>query len=527
MTITIPVAWWSPAQDQPTPARGFWDQGWLEEVLAAAPPGVSLDHLIQPPSQGGAIVVIPARWNIDKIEKIQEAISKLDWVLLVLTGDEEGSFPRELLRHNNMIVWVQTPSVVHEGERGVGDAAPPAMRDLLPERPPHKTVDWMFAGQINNSHRLEMQMELQDLPGGSKLFTQIFGSGFEYKDYVEEMLAAKVVPCPGGNFTPDTFRLFEALEAGAVPVVHPGSEPYWLRVYGEMPPFIFSSKWEHGIRLALQNWRDNAARAQCWWANQRRREKIDFWQHVHQLSGIPVAVPATTVLVPTSSSPADPNTDIFEHTMGSIRERFPTQEIIVMMDGLHSDHEMRRDKYAEYRRRVAWLTIHKYNGLPLFFEEHTHQAEMTRQALLSVRTPIILFVEHDTPLIDDWPVGQLEAVILNGHADYIRMHHEDRVLMEHEYLMRSPVVFLNSQPMRKTVQWSQRPHFARTASYADMLNKHFTMRSRTMIEDAVHGPAQNETYWPMKMYMYHPSGSIKRSTHLDGRAGEPKVEMIF
>lgn len=522
--MSTPVAWWSPGQDEP--ARGFWDQGWLEEVLAAAPPGVSLDHLVQPPESGGAVIVIPARWNVDKIPQIQNAIQKLDWVLLVLTGDEEGAFPREELRHERMITWVQTPSVLHDGERGVGDAAPPAMRALLPERPPAKSVDWMFAGQINNEHRKDMQLQLQGLSNGSKLFTQIFGSGFEYRDYVEEMLTAKVVPCPGGNFTPDTFRLFEALEAGAVPVVHPGSEPYWLRTYGEMPPFVFASRWEAGIRKALQTWPDSATRAQCWWAAQRRKERDLFWTDVRDLSGKLMPVHATTVLVATSSSPADPSTEIFENTMESIRQRFPSQEILVMMDGLHEHHSYRAAEYAEYRRRAAWLSIHKYDAVPLFFEQHTHQAEMTRTALLTVKTPLMLFVEHDAPLVGDWPVGQLEAVILNGQADLIRMHHEDHVLMEHEYLMRSPVVFLNSQPMRETVQWSQRPHLARTASYVNMLNRYFTPRSRTMIEDVVHGPAQNAD-WPMKMFMYHPSGSIKRSTHLDGRAGEDKVPMVF
>ena len=197
-----------------------------------------------------------------------------------------------------------------------------------------------------------------------------------------------------------------------------------------------------------------------------------------------------------------------------------------MMDGLHPDHEFRRDEYAEYRRRAAWLTIHKYQGIPIFFDEHMHQAEMTRVALMGVRTPIILFVEHDAPLVGDWPVGQLEAVILNDHADYIRMHHEDRILIEHEHLMTTPVIFANSVPLRGTIQWSQRPHFARTDKYRQMLATNFTPRSRTMIEDVVHGPAQAPG-WMFRMFTYHPGGDIKRSTHLDGRAGEDKVPMVF
>jgi hypothetical protein len=55
-----------------------------------------------------------------------------------------------------------------------------------------------------------------------------------------------------------------------------------------------------------------------------------------------------------------------------------------------------------------------------------------------------------------------------------------------------------------------------------------------MIEDVMYGGV--ETAWRefglagwdrYRLWMYAPEGNIKRSTHLDARAGEPKVPMTW
>jgi hypothetical protein len=143
-----------------------------------------------------------------------------------------------------------------------------------------------------------------------------------------------------------------------------------------------------------------------------------------------------------------------------------------------------------------WLAHHEWhNVLPIIFDEHMHQAAMTREALKQVATPTILFVEHDAPITPDhefdWQT--LTDVIMQGDANVIRFHHEAGMLPEHEYLMLSPVEHIQGKtsgrelPVRKTSQWSQRPHLGSTAFYRQMIKNYFNLKSRTMIEDVIHG----------------------------------------
>ena len=74
------------------------------------------------------------------------------------------------------------------------------------------------------------------------------------------------VLCPGGFVHPETFRLYETLEAGALPVLQ--SHRFWSLLFAhELPPFPFISGPENiceliemsdadadALRLATQAW---------------------------------------------------------------------------------------------------------------------------------------------------------------------------------------------------------------------------------------------------------------------------------
>ena len=148
---------------------------------------------------------------------------------------------------------------------------------------------------------------------------------------------------------------------------------------------------------------------------------------------------------------------------------------------------------------------------------------MTRRLLAEVRSPLVLFVEHDTPLTGevDWP-GCARAV-LSGAVNLVRFHHEASVLEPHKHLMVDEVPrVVEGVPLLRTVQWSQRPHLAATGSYRNWLEAGWWRESDGMIEDRMHGVVEND--WlqhrdagRFRLSMCAPEGDIKRSTHLDGR----------
>lgn len=540
--------------------RGYWDQGWLEAIFDRSMwrPAGALDgfrHHVGfeglPIDTDGAVVVVPARWHLDDVARLNKGLTRLHWAVVVLTGDEEDEFPRHRIEHPNVRIWVQTPrpTKLHDYERAVGDMWPPLCpKDLSLHSVPHRRDrDWFFAGQVTNPTRQECVDMLKHLKGGEFLGTDTFGAGLDYDTYLAELAAAKVAPCPSGPFTPDTFRVFEALEAGCVPVVNEvapnvGESGYWDMLFGEPPPFpVINSWWEFPrvLHEALDAWPLNANLISAWWQRYKRDLANRFEQDLHELSGQPrgeVIDDQVTVIITTSPSPAHPDTSTIEVVVASVRERLPDAEIIIAADGVRAEQSKRAEMYEEYRRRLLWLTEHEWsNVLPIVFESHLHQANITRAALNEVRTPLVLFLEHDTPLVRDIPFAELGEIVLRDEVDLIRFHHETAIPVEHGYLMldREPHE-VGKVPLVRTAQWSQRPHLAATEFYRSIVGEFFGTASRTMIEDVMHGVVS--TYWReqgeagwlrFRLAIYAPPGSIQRSTHLDARGDDPKFEMLY
>ena len=110
-----------------------------------------------------------------------------------------------------------------------------------------------------------------------------------------------------------------------------------------------------------------------------------------------------TILIPTSPIPSHPSTAILDETIANIR-KYTDACIIIMADGLHSTMKHRRHVYNKYLEAVSKkIEAGGYGACVIIrFEEHEHQARMTKKALESVTTPLIMFCEHDCS-----PVGNI------------------------------------------------------------------------------------------------------------------------
>jgi len=92
---------------------------------------------------------------------------------------------------------------------------------------------------------------------------------------METMADTKVVPCPSGGDCPDTFRLYEALEAGCVPVVDshasrnlvPG---FWDFLFPGGFPFPVVDTWAEFpdvLGELLEDWVSWSNLVFSWWVN--------------------------------------------------------------------------------------------------------------------------------------------------------------------------------------------------------------------------------------------------------------------
>ncbi|RDH76354.1 hypothetical protein DVS77_21610 [Mycolicibacterium moriokaense] len=495
----------------------------------------------------GIVLVIPGRYWYGHEAEIAQWIAQYQWVLAIKTGDEEDQFDVSKVKHPNIKWWVQTPRT----DRDYGDAHlfgvgfPPHFNDLDP-KPRDRILDVFLSAQKTHVRRQAAFTTLSRDNGDyisliepTKGFTQ----GMKPDEYALHMTVTKVAPAPSGAFSPDSFRVYEALEAHAVPIaddVSPvyDSTGYWAKVLPGTPfPVLTNYVNLPGyIRDILGDYPRRANRVAAWWMKQKRTMTDWLYEDLLALGAIrdrfwefPI-----TVIITTSPIKSHPSTRIIEETVESVRKQLPDCEIILVHDGVREEQEDRRSDYEEYIRRVLWLADHHWkNVLPLVFDEHLHQAVSTKRALEYVRTPLLLFVEGDTPLTDgeiDW--HGIVRTIINGDANLVRFSHESHILDPHKYLMLDDKPQdIRGVPMIRTVQWSQRPHLAALAFYRDLLDRYFPHDEKNFIEDVVYGKLHTAYnidgvmgWHNWRTWIYHPEGNIQRSYHTDGREGEDKYD---
>lgn len=236
-----------------------------------------------------------------------------------------------------------------------------------------------------------------------------------------------------------------------------------------------------------------------------------------------------TVLIPTSPIPSHPSTAILDETISNIR-KYTDATIIIMFDGVHESLAHRTEDYDEYKRRVLHAVDLKTYGhcICSIYEHHIHQAEMTKRTLKDINTPLIMFCEHDTSPIGGIPFIDICEMLLSSTLNYIRFNIFHTILPEHEYLMLYRSAFPKPEiRYTHTIQWSQRPHIAKTKWYQSVLFDYFPDGAKTMIEDVMHSVVirkYNELgFDTFGLAIYTPEGNQLRSYHSDGRGTDEKI----
>ena len=552
--IQVPVYWWSNRGDVHPEEQ--WDTGLLHHLFSGnlrPIPDIEFPYRfgrIEPGSAPG-VVVIGGRHHVHDVDELNADLAHLHGVVLIIVGDEEGVFPWRQVDHPLIQFWVQMPRPgVHDDMAAwaffFGNGYHPDTRRLLAHAV-ERDLDWVFAGQNTHPRRRQAVDGLRKASkrtNGVLLTTGGFGQGLERADYLTHLARAKVAPCPSGPFTPDTFRVYEALEAGAFPIVDEraskGDPGYWRMAYGDQPPFPVVDDWDTvggHIEAALATYPEPNVRASAWWS----QRKLDLplrlvadLATVHLLDGLPepMAGDDVTILVTTSPTSRDDAVAMIDETVRTARTLLPCAPLVLAADGVRPEQQHLAQKYAEDLEDVAHYVHHvwrnavlDYNGVWL------HQALTTRRALAHVHTSTILAIEHDTPLVVDEPIDMELAVdvVRAGFLDVLRFHHEAAIHPEHRHMMIDHHTrHLLELPIRRTFQWSQRPFLTNADYYRRTLAANFTIDSRTMIEDKMHSVAASNPWAKNRIAIYHPeTGNIKRSFHLDGRGDSPKYEMRF
>lgn len=492
--------------------NGYWDQNFVNEMLEGL--GESDRH----------VFVIPGKEQNDVVDKINEELNKFNKILVIVTSDEECNFNVNNLSHPDMILYSQYGNGGYMFPLGYPTDTRAMLKQIGYKQ---KTMDWFFGGQNTHWRREKLIEELEKLSGGEIVASKGFAQGIDRKEYLEKLAKSKTAPSPSGAVSEDSFRLYEALEAGSVPIadlispIRSYSNNYWNKMFGgagfptyaditQVPKLI----WQATHLAGYNNW------VYAWWIN----KKYQFREQLRKDLGIPK--PEMVAVIPVSPIPSHPDTSILDETIRSIRAHTDCP-IVVKFDGVREEQKNMEPAYREFISRMLWKINFEYEDvLPIIFGKHHHQSEMMKFFLKQSDIPMILYVEQDTPLTPDRPIDweKCKDYIRSGKANVIRFHFEEVIPEPHEYLMIGDP----EDGMRKTVQWSQRPHLASREIY-NIIMALFSDESNCFIEDYIHGVVQDvwrekgmEGWDKWRMWIYHPEGGIKRSYHTDGRAGDTK-----
>lgn len=566
---SIPVLWISRHYPDII-ARGYYDEHLIEEILARkiwTPPGALayIHHEVRGdtwPDVEGALVILPARHHASPEDVIwfNEQLGKLQWSVTIIAGDEEGSFNwRSVYRGPHRRTHIMQPRLEHEGECDFmwpGGPYPGTSEGVSLGRSAtlDKPTDWLFCGQVTHSRRRECVEVLENLlTHGSNGFlhkTDGYLRGLPAEEYFVRLADAKVVPCPSGPYSVDTARPLEAMTAGCIPVVDTatprGDEfDYWALTFGDDCPLPRIRDWNtfpEVLSDLLADYPRNANEIGAWWISWLRKATMVVDDDIRSVAEMKRELTTPddllTVIITTSPTPFHPSTEHLDITIESVRAQLPNADIVIAADGCRPEQSNRRSAYEEYLRRVVYKCQHEWhNVLPVLMPEWVHQANSVKRALEEVHTPLIVFMEHDTPLEGEIPWPSLCHLVLEDTFREIRFHFDPAIHPDHEHGMIDPEpVEIGTHHgivhVRRTwLRWS-RPHIASTAHYRDRVMSYFNADSRSMIEDPLHSVVEcawmdngMEGWDEWRIAIYTPEGGYKRSSHLDSRGADPKFAM--
>lgn len=267
-----------------------WDQAMVTDLLDGNlyPHGLKFRwHMGFPNTDDTCVLLTPGRYWAGHEDEISEATARYPSLLLIVTGDEEGLFDCAKVIHPSARYWIQTPrqgKQYPEDARFFGVGYTPHMRDL-PADPPIKDLDVFLSCQRTHDRREQAFRALEDVHCFKKyvVATEGFTQGISPADYAASMVEARVAPCPSGAVSPDSFRLWEALEAHCIPIgdsVSPvdGVTDYWQRIFGDVP-FPVCVDWSNlpgWVDDLLAGWPANANRVAAFWMRYKRSLALDL-----------------------------------------------------------------------------------------------------------------------------------------------------------------------------------------------------------------------------------------------------------
>lgn len=248
--------------------KGNWDHGLISDIFERNP-----QHFDEYNESGivnaeRAIIIVSGKPDV---AHLRDYLNDFKSGIVILTSDEDAYFDYRAAVPAHLEVWTQYYTADRSDiKERLLLGVPNRFKDYQINLKPEKKWLWSFVGQVQNPFRQQCVNTLKKLPDGLLQEVEFFGgngqNAVQYQDYLDIMCQSKYVICPAGSMSVDSFRLYEAMECGAIPITDARSPRdskdfnYWNEVYPRHKVISVNFWDEQAMKAILQMPNDNN-----WW----------------------------------------------------------------------------------------------------------------------------------------------------------------------------------------------------------------------------------------------------------------------
>ena len=217
--------------------------------------------------KGDSLIIVDSNpeKKIELYNKLKLVCSK---TLLFHLGDESGAYDLSQVYKNFNYIWRTFCSNKYFKNNQIKCIPIGYKSGLVNKHKDKRKYKWSFTGTPHKSSRHDLLFQFSDIKPFFCHKTEKFDEKIISVDEMSEVLSStEFIPCPNGFFHPETYRLYEALECGCVPIVE-NAYKYYDRLFPDNP-FIKIDKWADAKPI-IKGWGDDQIQnkqKECknWW----------------------------------------------------------------------------------------------------------------------------------------------------------------------------------------------------------------------------------------------------------------------
>ena len=196
-------------------------------------------------------------------------------MFLIHLGDESGAYDSSLIYNKFNYVWRAFCLNRYFNNKKVS-CLPIGYKSgtLFKKEIVERKYKWAFLGTPHKSSRHDLLFQFSDIEPSFSHKTKKFNNKILEVSKMNEILTStEFIPCPNGFVHPETYRLYEALECGCIPIVE-NAYKYYDRLFPNNP-FIKIDRWIEA-KPVIREWGDDQIkqkREECrtWWSQYKNQ----------------------------------------------------------------------------------------------------------------------------------------------------------------------------------------------------------------------------------------------------------------